>query len=93
MPNGFPYPPYDDFQMNPKINLSNLPSWDGNGETIIDYLALMSTFARLGERMKTGMAALAPQKWSGEKVVTGGTRSRRTFESISPAIGMSCFSE
>lgn len=41
----------DEWQMNPKINLSSLPSWDGKGLSVIDYLAEMAEYARLGEKM------------------------------------------
>ena len=51
--------------MNPKFNLSNLPAWNGKGETIISYLSEMAGFARLGDHMKREIAALAAYKWTG----------------------------
>jgi len=55
----------EEWQMNPKFNLSNLPAWNGKGETIISYLSEMAGFARLGDRMKREIAALAAYKWTG----------------------------
>lgn len=42
--------------MNPKINLSSLPSWDGKGLSVIDYLVEMAEYTRLGEKMRKGIA-------------------------------------
>lgn len=55
----------EEWQMNPKFNISNLPAWNGKGETIISYLSEMAGFTRLGERMKREIAALAAYKWTG----------------------------
>ncbi|PPQ83356.1 hypothetical protein CVT26_015166, partial [Gymnopilus dilepis] len=56
----------DNFQMNPKINISNLPTWNGDKVKVIDYLSDMAGFARLpGRRIQRGIAAFAPLKWSG----------------------------
>lgn len=76
--------PHDEWQMNPKINLSNLPSWDGDGKTIIDYLSEMSGFARLGDRMQCGMAQMASHKWSG--------RAKKWWEAL-PIVEQTFFSQ
>lgn len=51
--------------MSHKLNLSHLPSWDGEGTSVIDYIASMAVLARLSEPMKIGIARLAAQKWTG----------------------------
>ncbi|PPQ72969.1 hypothetical protein CVT26_014514 [Gymnopilus dilepis] len=79
-PPGPPYPPpgpapYDygyflrpeeEWQVNHKINLSTLPSWNGGRQSIIEYLSQMGDLARLRDRMNESMAAVATRNWSGE---------------------------
>ncbi|KAF9549474.1 hypothetical protein CPC08DRAFT_590731, partial [Agrocybe pediades] len=66
IPNGVPGNPNDDdWQMNPKINLSNLPQWNGKSDSLITYLSEMSGFAKLGQKMRRGIGQLATVKWSG----------------------------
>ncbi|KAF9564717.1 hypothetical protein CPC08DRAFT_600071, partial [Agrocybe pediades] len=55
----------DDWQMNPKINLSNLPQWNGKSDSLIAYLSEMSGFSKLGTKMRRGIGQLATVKWSG----------------------------
>ena len=50
--------------MNFKINLTSLPSWDGIGTSVIDYLAEMAGFQRLREQMAVSMAQIATQRWT-----------------------------
>ncbi|KAF9539472.1 hypothetical protein CPC08DRAFT_597913, partial [Agrocybe pediades] len=55
----------EDWQMNPKINLTNLPQWNGKSDSLIAYLSEMSGFAKLGHKMRRGIGQLATVKWSG----------------------------
>ncbi|KJA22879.1 hypothetical protein HYPSUDRAFT_121746, partial [Hypholoma sublateritium FD-334 SS-4] len=74
----------DEWQMNPKINMSSLPSWDGRGKTVIDYLSEMAGFYRLGARMQRGMAQMASHKWTG--------RAKRWWEAL-PSMEQEFFSQ
>ena len=65
---GQPYSPFpysDEWQLNNKLNSSVVPSWDGHGSTAIEYISSMSFLARMSQKMKEGVAAMAPYKWSG----------------------------
>ncbi|KAG6905742.1 hypothetical protein DXG01_000981 [Tephrocybe rancida] len=55
----------EQWTLNRKINISNLPTWDGEGETIIAYFAHMHQFARLGVKIRQALAEVALQKWTG----------------------------
>ncbi|KAF9544442.1 hypothetical protein CPC08DRAFT_649626, partial [Agrocybe pediades] len=57
--------PDEDWQMNPKINLANLPQWNGKSDSLISYLSEMSGFAKLGQKMRKGIGQLATVKWAG----------------------------
>ncbi|KJA15702.1 hypothetical protein HYPSUDRAFT_148713 [Hypholoma sublateritium FD-334 SS-4] len=54
-----------EWQINNKINLNHIPSWDGRGESIIDYISEMSSYAILGDKMNIGIGKIAPLKWTG----------------------------
>ncbi|EDR02888.1 uncharacterized protein LACBIDRAFT_308075 [Laccaria bicolor S238N-H82] len=60
-----PFPYSDEWQLNHKLNSSVVPAWDGHGSTAIDYISSMSFLARMSDKMKEGVAAMAPYKWSG----------------------------
>ncbi|KAJ6611809.1 hypothetical protein B0H10DRAFT_2223726 [Mycena sp. CBHHK59/15] len=53
------------WQLNHKLNISILPSWDGDDVSVIDYVESMARLAAMGPLMHTGIAQLAPAKFSG----------------------------
>ncbi|KAG6914376.1 hypothetical protein DXG01_000712 [Tephrocybe rancida] len=55
----------EQWQVSCKINATSIPSWDGGGDTIIEYISAMAQFARLGAQVHQGLGQIAPQKWSG----------------------------
>ncbi|KAJ7773009.1 hypothetical protein DFH07DRAFT_952985 [Mycena maculata] len=55
----------DQWQLNPKLNISVLPSWDGHGDTVIDYVIAMSHLASLSDHTHVGVAQMAPSKLTG----------------------------
>ncbi|KIY62094.1 hypothetical protein CYLTODRAFT_336630, partial [Cylindrobasidium torrendii FP15055 ss-10] len=56
----------DPFQLNRKIPSPKLPSWDGEGSTLIDYLVQMGKLARLGPTMVADLGAMAPTTFKGK---------------------------
>lgn len=56
---------WNEWQLNKKLNCNIIPSWDGKGDTAIDYLAAMADLARLSSQMSVGLAQLAYSKWTG----------------------------
>ncbi|KAJ7473553.1 hypothetical protein FB451DRAFT_1468458 [Mycena latifolia] len=55
---------YDGWQLNPKLNVSVVPAWDGSGSLIIEYVVHMSHLANMSEKMSVGIAQMAPSKFS-----------------------------
>ncbi|KAJ7878922.1 hypothetical protein B0H13DRAFT_2346314 [Mycena leptocephala] len=55
----------DQWQINPKLNISVVPAWDGKGESVIPYVITMSYLAALSPKMASGIAQMAPYKFSG----------------------------
>ncbi|KAJ7920731.1 hypothetical protein B0H13DRAFT_2319013 [Mycena leptocephala] len=55
----------DQWQINPKLNVSVVPTWDGKGDSVIPYVITMSYLAALSPRMAAGVAQMAPYKFSG----------------------------
>ncbi|KAJ7187740.1 hypothetical protein B0H12DRAFT_962742, partial [Mycena haematopus] len=64
-PGQYPASAPDQWQLNPKLNISILPAWDGKGDTVIDYVIAMAYLAVLSPRMAQGIAQLAPSKFTG----------------------------
>lgn len=65
-PNPPGHPPTEaEWQINNKFNLNHIPSWEGRGESIIDYISEMSSYAILGDKMNIGIGKIAPLKWTG----------------------------
>ncbi|THU96577.1 hypothetical protein K435DRAFT_664182, partial [Dendrothele bispora CBS 962.96] len=62
------YPPSEnrEWRLNEKINLSLIPSWDGKGDTLIDYLVTMNELAEKGPRLSQDLATWASEGWSGD---------------------------
>ncbi|THU86679.1 hypothetical protein K435DRAFT_590348, partial [Dendrothele bispora CBS 962.96] len=54
------------WQFNPKISMSVIPSWDGKGENLIDYVISMNELAEKSVSLSQGLATWAPSKWSGK---------------------------
>lgn len=52
------------WQMNRKLNMSVIPSWNGGGDTAIEYILAMSNLSTLGSELAVDIAAMASQKWS-----------------------------
>ncbi|THU79202.1 hypothetical protein K435DRAFT_594815, partial [Dendrothele bispora CBS 962.96] len=63
-----PHPPKDSgsssWQFNPKISTSIIPSWDGEGKNLIDYIITMNKIAEKSEQLSQGLAVWALSKWS-----------------------------
>ncbi|KAJ7703611.1 hypothetical protein B0H17DRAFT_922013 [Mycena rosella] len=58
--------PYvEEWQVNHKLNLSSVPSWDREGTTAISYLAKMSKLAKLGEKMRRSLGNIAANLFTG----------------------------
>ncbi|KAJ3730731.1 hypothetical protein C8R42DRAFT_551652, partial [Lentinula raphanica] len=53
------------WQLNNKIQMSDLPSWDGNGKTLIDYLIRMYELASRSELLARGLGIWAPDYLKG----------------------------
>ncbi|THU89065.1 hypothetical protein K435DRAFT_619841, partial [Dendrothele bispora CBS 962.96] len=62
------YPPSEncEWRLNEKINLSLIPSWDGKGDTLIDYLVTMNELAEKGPRLSQDLATWASEGWSSD---------------------------
>lgn len=56
---------WNEWQLNKKLHSNIIPSWDGQGDTAIDYIAAMADLARLSAQMSVGLAQLAYSKWTG----------------------------
>ncbi|THU98101.1 hypothetical protein K435DRAFT_596588, partial [Dendrothele bispora CBS 962.96] len=54
-----------------------IPSWDGEGETLIDYIITMNEIAEKSEQLSQGLAVWAPSKWS--------AKAKDWWEALSPA--------
>ncbi|KAJ3765895.1 hypothetical protein FB446DRAFT_602541, partial [Lentinula raphanica] len=48
------------WQLNNKLQLSDIPSWDGNGKTLIEYLIRMYELASRSELLARGLGIWAP---------------------------------
>ncbi|KAF8164338.1 hypothetical protein BJ912DRAFT_1068412 [Pholiota molesta] len=57
-----------------QINLSSLPVWNGNGDTIIDYVSETAAFAAMSDNMNTEIGQLAPLRWT--------DRAKKWWESL-----------
>ncbi|KAJ7619331.1 hypothetical protein FB45DRAFT_713610, partial [Roridomyces roridus] len=55
----------DQWQLNHKLQLSVIPSWDGGPITVFDYVIRMDALALLSPRMAVGIAQLASSKFTG----------------------------
>ncbi|KAJ7123005.1 hypothetical protein C8R44DRAFT_621723, partial [Mycena epipterygia] len=53
------------WQLNPKLNLSLIPEWDGRGTTIIDYVVRIAYLCSLGWKMNIGVVQMVPSKFTG----------------------------
>ncbi|KAJ7309321.1 hypothetical protein DFH08DRAFT_974795 [Mycena albidolilacea] len=53
------------WKLNPKLNVSILPVWDGKDETIIDYVINMVSLALLGPLIFVHIAQMVPTKFTG----------------------------
>ncbi|KAL1684912.1 hypothetical protein GGG16DRAFT_67360, partial [Schizophyllum commune] len=56
----------EQWQVNHKIPLSEIPKWNGQGSTLIDYIIAMQEMVRLGPLVEAGLAQYAPRSWSGK---------------------------
>ncbi|KAF7344711.1 TY3B-TY3B protein [Mycena venus] len=52
------------WQLNYKLNVSVVPSWNGRDETIIDFVVAMAGLVILGPRMAQGIAHMALSKFT-----------------------------
>lgn len=50
----------DPFMVSRKIPIPKLPTWDGNGDTLIDYLLKMGKLARIGTEMIHNLGKITP---------------------------------
>ncbi|KAJ7605542.1 hypothetical protein DFH06DRAFT_1275604 [Mycena polygramma] len=62
---GYPPAGAGQWQLNPKLNISVLTAFDGRPESIISYVESMAYLANLGPLMSSGIAQLAPLKFTG----------------------------
>jgi hypothetical protein len=53
------------WQLNPKLNVSIVPVWDGKDELIIDYVINMASLVLLSPLMFVHIAQMAPTKFTG----------------------------
>ncbi|KAL1657472.1 hypothetical protein GGF50DRAFT_15358, partial [Schizophyllum commune] len=65
-PNGQAPRGEEQWQVNHKIPLSEIPKWNGQGSTLIDYIIAMQEMVRLGPLVESGLAQYAPRSWSGK---------------------------
>ena len=72
--------PDTDWQINNKINPSQLPEWDGDGNAMIDYLSSVSGFAAMSNKMQVGVGKMAPLRWTGNAKVWWDTISQMDRE-------------
>jgi hypothetical protein len=54
----------EDWQINHKLNISVIPSWDRRGTSTIDYLSKMAKLATLGEKMSCSLGNIAPSHFT-----------------------------
>lgn len=54
----------EEWQLNPKLNLAVLPSWDGKGSSALEYLSAMAKLVGLSLKMNIGIAQFAEYKWT-----------------------------
>jgi hypothetical protein len=54
----------EDWQLNHKLSHSLIPKWNRARDALVDYISRMSRLAILSQRMKEGIAQMAPYKWS-----------------------------
>ncbi|KAF5378164.1 hypothetical protein D9615_007525 [Tricholomella constricta] len=55
----------EEWQLNNKLNSTVIPSWDGMGESVLSYISSMAKLADLSNKMRIGLAKLAPSNWTG----------------------------
>ncbi|KAJ7430924.1 hypothetical protein FB451DRAFT_1198540 [Mycena latifolia] len=55
----------EEWQVNHKLNMSSVPSWDGEGVSAILYLSKMARLARMGAKMRKSLGNVAPLLFSG----------------------------
>ncbi|KAJ7588291.1 hypothetical protein C8J56DRAFT_1050356 [Mycena floridula] len=58
-------PQLDEWQLNNKVNTSQVPSWDGDGDTAIKYPVAINNLSKLGWKVVHQMGYILPQKWTG----------------------------
>ncbi|KAJ7587687.1 hypothetical protein C8J56DRAFT_1050924 [Mycena floridula] len=58
-------PRLDEWQLNNKVNTSQVPSWDGNGDTAIEYFIAINNLSKLGWKVVHQMGYILLQKWTG----------------------------
>ena len=69
-PGFFPYMmPDTDWQINNKINPSQLPEWDRDGNAMIDYLSSISGYAAMSNKMQIGVGKMDHLRWTGKEKV------------------------
>lgn len=56
----------EDWQLNHKISLSQVPGWDGEGESVINYLNSMTDLCQFGQRVVVQLGQWAPMRWTGK---------------------------
>ncbi|KAK7452221.1 hypothetical protein VKT23_012326 [Stygiomarasmius scandens] len=55
-----------EFRINEKINIADIPAWDGKGDTLVDYLSSMNDLASCSAMLNKGLATMVWRRWSGD---------------------------